>query len=131
MTKYFAKAFHAGKTSVEVDKADEDVFMFYRTQPSLTNGVNKTLPLPSGASEMHDNVYVVSFLNSSAKVSMSTGYNEPVTYTAGPGVFKKAIPFALGPQTMSANGTDGFSVYKTGPEISGQWADYNGNVIAV
>lgn len=131
MTKIFAKAFHAGKTSVRVDKAEEDVFMFYRTQPALTNGVNKTLPFPSYASYMHDDVFVVSFLNSSTSISLTSGDNKPVTYTASAGVSKKAIPFALRPQTLCAENAGGLRVRKTGPEISGQWADYNGNVVAL
>ena len=132
MTKYFTKAFHAGETSVTVDKTEEDVFMFYRTQPALTNGVDKTLPVPEYASYMHDDVFVVSFLNEPASISLTSGDNSPSTYTAPAGVSKNALTFALGNQTLCAEREGGsFSVNKTGPAISGQWKDYNGNVIAI
>lgn len=132
MTKYFTKAFHAGETEVTVDKNEEDVFMFYRTQPSLTNGVDKTLPLPEYASYMHDDVFIVSFLNESATVSLTSGDNQPATYTAPAGVSKKPLVFSLGNQTLCASRDgDDFKVNKTGPAVSGQWKDYNGNVVAL
>ena len=131
MAKIFIQAFHAGKSSVRVDRAEEDVFMFYRTQPALTNGVNKTLPLPDNASYMHDDVFVVSFLNASASITLTSGDNKPYTYTAAAGVTKKAVLFALGPQNLCAEGAGGFHANKTGPQISGQWVDYNGNVVAL
>ena len=132
MTKLFTEAFHAGKTSVEVAKDEEDVFMFYRTQPAMTNGVNKTIPLPEYASYMHDDVFIVSFLNESASVSLTSGDNPPYTYTAPAGVNKNAVLFSLGNQTLCAERDgDNFQVTKTGPAISGQWADYNGNVVAL
>lgn len=132
MTKYFTKAFHAGETSVTVDKGEEDVFMFYRTQPAMTNGVNQALPLPDYASNMHDNVFVVSFLNEPASVSLTSTGNAPITYTASAGVGQKPVLFSLGYQTLCAERQgDSFKVNKQGPAISGQWADYNGNVVAV
>ncbi len=132
MTKYFTKAFHAGATSVTVDKGEEDIFMFYRTQPAMTNGVNQALPLPDYASNMHDNVFVVSFLNEPASVSLTSTGNAPITYTASAGVGQKPVLFSLGYQTLCAERQgDSFKVNKQGPAISGQWADYNGNVVAV
>ena len=131
MAQIFIKAFHAGNPSVRVSKAEQDVFMFYRTQPSLTNGVDKSLPLPDNASFMQDDVFVVSFLNASARITLSSGDNKPYAYTASTGVTKKAVPFALGAQKLSAQGAGGFKVSKTGTQISGQWKDYNGNVVAL
>ncbi|KAG7006432.1 hypothetical protein G7Y79_00014g036070 [Physcia stellaris] len=133
MTKVFARAFKARQTAVQVQKGEEDVFMFYRTQPALTNGVDKTLPLPDYADSMHDAVFVVSFLNASATVTLDSGLNAPVSYVAGPGVGKKAILWSLGNQTLTATrkGDDGFRVNKMGVPVSGQFHDYNGNVVAV
>ena len=132
MTKFFTRAFHAGETSVTVSKDEEDIFMFYRTQPAMTNGVNKILPLPEHADSMHDDVFVVSFLNESASVSLTSGDNKPVTYTAPPGVGKNAVAFGLGNQTLCAQREGGsLNVDKTGPAVSGQWKDYNGNVVAL
>lgn len=133
MTKFFARAFKAGKTSVHVDKDEEDVFMFYRTQPAFTNGVNKTLPLPDYVEFLHDDVFVVPFLNTSATVTLDSGLNKPFTFVAGPGVSKKAITWSLGDQTLTASrkGDEGFKVNKKGLPISGQYRDYNANVVAV
>ena len=133
MVKIFARAFKAGEMAVEVQKGEEDVFMFYRTQPALTNGVDKTLPLPDYVDSLHDAVFVVSFLNASANVTLNSGLNQPFSYTAGPGVGKKAILWSLGNQTLTATreGDGAFGVNKTGVPISGQFRDYNGNVVAV
>ena len=133
MTQLFAKAFHAGETKVEVQKNEEDVYMFYRTQPALTNGVNKSLPLPDNADSLKDNIYVVSFLNASATITLESGDNEPVSWVAGPGVQKKAVPWSLGGQRLRAErkGDEGFGVDKKGMPVSGQYQDYNGNVVAV
>ena len=133
MTKYFARAFKAGETSVRVNEDEEDVFMFYRTQPAFTNGVNKTLPLPDYVDRLHDDVFVVPFLNKSASVTLTSGANPPVTFVADPGVSKKAIAFALGNQSLTASrsGDDAFQVSKKGEPVSGQYEDYNGNVVAV
>ena len=133
MTKMFTKAFHAGKTSVVVEEGEEDVFMFYRTQPALTNGVNKALPLPDDSDYFKDNIYVVSFLNAAATITLDSGSDAPKSWVAGPGVSKKAVPWSLGEQKLSASrkGDKGFKVSKTGPQVSGQFKDYNGNVVAV
>ena len=133
MTKLFAKAFHAGKTCVEVERDEEDVFMFYRTQPALTNGVNQSLPLPDNVDALQDNIYVVSFLNASATITLESGDNAPVSWVAGAGVQKKAISWSLGEQRLKAErkGDEGFGVDKRGMPVSGQYQDYNGNVVAV
>lgn len=133
MTKMFTKAFHAGKSSVVVEEDEEDVFMFYRTQPALTNGVNKALPVPDDAEYLKDNIYVVSFLNASATITLESGSNAPKSWVAGPGVTKKAVRWSLGQQKLSASrkGDEGFRVSKLGPHVSGQFKDYNANVVAV
>lgn len=133
MTKLFVKAFKAGKTRVEVEKGEEDVFMFYRTQPAITNGVDKTLPVPDYADSLHDDVFVVSFLNDSATITLDSGLNQPASFVAGPGVSKKAIRWSLGEQSLTASrkGDAGFTVNKTGLPINGQFKEYNGNVVAV
>ena len=133
MTKIFTKAFKAGKTSVQVDKEDEDVFMFYRTQPAFTNGVDKTLPLPEYVEFLQDDVFVVPFLNDSATITLSSGLNDPVSFVALPGVSEKGIRWSLGDQSLTATrkGDADFAVNKTGLPISGQFKDYNGNVVAV
>ena len=133
MTKIFAKAFHEGKSKVEVGAEEEDVYMFYRTQPALTNGVNQTLPLPDNVGSLQDNVYVVSFLNASATITLESGDNAPVSWVAGPGVQKKAVRWSLGEQRLKAErkGDERFKVDKKGMPISGQYQDYNGNVVAV
>ena len=133
MTKLFTRAFHAGKTKVDVGRGEEDVFMFYRTQPALTNGVDKALPLPTNASSLQDNVYVVSFLNASATITLESGGSAPVSWVAGPGVQKNAVRWSLGEQKLKAErkGDEGFGVSKKGMPISGQYQDYNGNVVAL
>ena len=133
MTKLFSRAFHEGKEQVNVGREEEDVYMFYRTQPALTNGVQDAQPLPANASSLQDNVYVVSFLNASATITLESGDSAPVSWVAGPGVQKKAVSWSLGEQRLSAERKDdeGFRVSKKGLPVSGQYQDYNGNVVAV
>lgn len=138
ITKILIKAYKSGRgrggqggfRCLEVDRADEDVFFFYRTQPAKTNGYFDTLPLPLDANDLKDDVFVVSALNQSANIEVTTGTH--TTKRAAPAcLFKFSVPFALGAQSVRALRGGKAFVAKTGPNVVKQLPYYNGNVVAI
>ena len=133
MSAIFIQAFKSGSTNFIASPEYEDVFFFYRTQPSTTMGALDILALPTDAQTLKNNVYVVSFLNSPASISLQGGTAAPTTFDAPAGINLKAIPWTLGNQTLTANraGNATSLVTKVGPAIEGRLESYNGNVVAL
>ena len=134
ITTKFIKHYKAGQdsSSLTIDPSEEDVFFFYRLQPALTLGTTDTLPLPSNASMLKDDVFVVTMLASPAQISMQSGNSPPNTWTAPAGVSRVwPIPWQLGNQTLTASRNGKVFVNKTGPAVVSQLDRYNGNVVAL
>ena len=130
ITAKFIKAYKARQTSVTVGDDEEDVFFFYRLQPANQLGTSDSLPLPSDAEFLTDDVFIVSFLASEADISLVSGDNTH-QFTGAPGVNRVSIPFTWGDQHLYAGRNGNNFVDKQGPGISGQLDLYNGNVVAL
>lgn len=131
MAAIFIKAFKAGDEVVTVTPDEEEIFMFYRLQPALTNGYADSWPLPENVTGVQDNVYIVPFLASPATVHLSSG-GSPWQMDAPAGVSKGTVPWHLGKQTLTASRpVNGITVDKEGPEIVSQFNRYQGNVVAI
>jgi len=131
MAAIFIKAFKAGDEVVTVSPDEEEVFMFYRPQPALTNGAADSWPLPENVTDVKDNVYIVPFLASEATVYLSSG-GSPWQMDAPKGVSKGTVPWHLGKQTLTASrAINGVTVKKEGPAIVPQFPRYQGNVVAI
>lgn len=131
MASFFIKAFKAGDETVSVSPDEEDVFMFYRLQPAMTNGLDDTWPLPENVTDIKDNVYILSFLASDATIYLSSG-GAPWQMPASAGLSKGTIPFHLGNQTLTASrAIHGATLKKEGPAIVSQFDRYQGNVVAI
>ncbi|KAL8692593.1 MAG: hypothetical protein Q9218_002409 [Villophora microphyllina] len=131
MSKALTKAFKAGGETVTVDEADEGVYMFYRLQPASTLGSSDTLPLPTDATSLKDEVFVVTLLSEPAEVTLKSGDAAPVTWSAPAGLQKTSHKWSLGVQTVQAKRGDKTIADKTGPAIVGQLDKYDGNVVAL
>ncbi|KAL9588899.1 MAG: hypothetical protein Q9203_002301 [Teloschistes exilis] len=131
LSKAFGKAFKAGGETATVDEADEGVYMFYRLQPASKLGSSDTLPLPTDASNLKDDVFVVSLLSDAAEITLKSGDAAPVTWSAPAGVQKTSHTWSLGTQSLQAKRGDKVIADKTGPAIVGQMDKYNGNVVAL
>jgi len=130
IVKPFITAFKSGAKSVSIPANQEEVFLFYRVQPAMTND-NTGLPLPSDVSSEKDKVYAVALLNSPAQITVNSGgKTTTTTMQAGASVF--GVPATWGVQTISAsrNG-QAIGSMKTGPEINGTVTKYNGNVLII
>lgn len=131
MAASFIKSFKAGNEVVTVSPDEEEIFMFYRLQPALTNGLADTWPLPENVTNVLNNVYIVPFLASPATVHLSSG-GSPWQMDAPVGVSKGTIPWHLGNQTLTASrAINGVTVNKEGPAIVSQFNRYQGNVVAI
>lgn len=131
MAAIFIRAFKAGEEHVTVDPSEEEVFMFYRIQPVLTNGKADSLPLPKNVTNIEDNVYIVPFLATDATVHLDSG-GKPWQMDAPAGVSKGTIPWGLGKQTLTASrAINGKTLNKEGPAIVSQLDRYQGNVVAI
>ena len=131
MAAMFIKAFKAGQDHVTVDPSEEDVFMFYRIQPAMTNGYSDSLPLPENVTDLEDDVYIVPFLASEAIVHLSSG-GKPWQMDAPAGVSKGMVPWGLGNQTLTASRPiNGQTLNKEGPAIVSSLSRYQGNVVAI
>ncbi len=130
MTERFIKAYKSRQTTVSIEEGDEDVFMFYRLQPAKALGSSDSLPLPSDAEYMKDEVFVVSFLARDAEITLNSGGT--VHHIGGKaGVSKIGIPWTVGPQSLNVQRNGRTLMNKTGPSISQRLNRYNGNVVAV
>ncbi|MCJ1372979.1 hypothetical protein MMC20_004205 [Loxospora ochrophaea] len=131
MARVFIKAFKARQMTVMVERGDEDVFFFYRLQPSSVNGALDNLPLPLDWNALKDDVYVVPFLNSSAEIELTSGVTR--THINGTvGVSKRGVSWGLGAQKLTAGRNGKAFLLKNGTaSISSTVKKYNGNVVAL
>jgi len=137
MARPFIEAFKNGERNVSVLEGEEEVFMFYRTQPALELGWDEgsspagELGVPMNATEWRDEVFVVGMLNQSAKVTLNTG-GTTQSFEMEAGVSKRGFGWGLGEQKLSVTFGNGTVVSKVGSvPIVGQGKWYNGNVVAV
>lgn len=115
---------------MDVEDIDNQVFMFYRTQPYDSQGTEDDLGPPADA-DQEDSIFVVSFLHDSAKVTVNNGGKE-TEFTAESGVNMKAVPFQAGSVTLKATTPDGKTIAdKKGPEISEQLSLTNANAVCI
>ena len=131
MATVFIKAYKAGNTVITVDPSEEDVFFFYRLQPAGVLGTNDTLPLPLDDNYLKNDIFVVPFLSGQeASVTVVSG-GKTTQFTAVVGVSKVQVPWTLGTQSLTASRNGAKFVGKSGPSISGQLSQYNGNVVVL
>ncbi|KAF1984391.1 glycoside hydrolase family 71 protein [Aulographum hederae CBS 113979] len=131
IVKHVAAAFKAGKSDITVADEDQEVFMYYRLQPSTELGnSDDTLPLPKDADKLSNNVFVVGLLNSPVTVTVSSGgTTHKINLKAG--LDQQKVPWTTGDQSITYN-INGADVTKKGPKpIEGQLPKYNGNVLIV
>lgn len=131
MAKIFIRSFKAGDEIVTVLPEEEEIFMFYRLQPAMTNGATDVWDLPKNVTDVEDNVYIVPFLASDATVYLSSG-GSPWQMYAPAGVSKGTVPWHQGSQVLTASRPiNGVNLNKEGPSIVSQFPRYQGNVVAI
>jgi len=132
MAKIFIAAYKAGDEKPVIRPADEQVFLYYRLQPAQTNGATDSLPLPKNASEVSNNVFVISFLAQPATITVTTGgQQKALSY---PAVVGRGIhAFGTGKVSLSMNRAlgSGETLSKSGPDVQGGFDKYQGNVVAI
>ena len=133
MAKTFIHNIKAGvRGKLTIAPQDEDVFLIYRLQPAHVNGRRDTLPLPKNATDIADNVHIISFLAEDATVTLHSG-GKVTQIRCQRGVYRSEVPFNLGVQSLTMDRPlgSGKTLSKTGPAISGQLDRYQGNVVAL
>ncbi|KAI4263102.1 MAG: hypothetical protein L6R42_001740 [Xanthoria sp. 1 TBL-2021] len=131
ISKVFIKAFKAGQDSVTVDAADEGVYMFYRRQPARSAGTSDSLPLPSDAGYLKNEIFVVSLLSAPTEVTLVSGDAAPVLWTAPAGLQKTGHPWSFGAQVLQARRGGQVVADKVGAAVVAQMDKYDGNVVAL
>lgn len=136
MAKPFISAFTAGSPNVSIAAHEENVYMFYRTQPALALGSDEAsspagdLGLPMNATEWTDQVFVVGMLNQSAEVVLNTG-GKVHTVKLEPGVSTTGFAWDFGAQSLDITFKNGSVVSKKGSVPIVEQAElYTGNVVA-
>ncbi|KAL1381782.1 glycosyl hydrolase family 71-domain-containing protein [Phyllosticta capitalensis] len=120
MAAPFITAYKAGATAVTVDHISatggEKVIYWFRPQPkgldcSSTDNIGTA---PNGADLVADSVFVVTLLESEATVTVTSGSNDPVTYTASAGASITSVAMAAGTQSFKVTRDNGSTVVFSG-----------------
>ncbi|KAK3316629.1 putative alpha-1,3-glucanase/mutanase [Apodospora peruviana] len=125
MAKPFIQAYHDGANSVNnYIKKDQLIYWYRPTLKSLNCDATDTTMgwadnstgnyyngRPNGFDSFEDAVFVVSLLTQPGTVTVTSGGNNPITYSAPAGAFAQKIPMGVGQQRfdLSRNGQSVFS----------------------
>jgi len=112
----------------------EQLYVFYRTQPWLANGTNDPVhggSHPEDFSEA-DNIYVVTFMASEGAFVHVTNGGQTQNIQVPAGVHITSVPFSLGPVSVTLTRGDSEIAKKSGgDDIVANHPIYNGNVVCI
>jgi glucan endo-1,3-alpha-glucosidase len=120
----------AYKVGAKTPTVEEDKLVYwYRPTPKGVVCTGDSLGAPNGISMLSDSIFVATMLTSPATLTVSSGYNAPVSITVPAGIVTSKVSMGVGTQSFTVT-RDGQTILKGqgGLVVQGSCRRYNFNV---